>query len=89
MPKSKKPSSQPPSPPTSLPPSLRAEPDLQLDQKQLAGVLAALDRCEARLRSRYFDSWLKALNDPEGTRIRAALLNETFLEIRGDLTSGN
>ena len=58
-------------------------------EEQLAAVLAALDRCEARLRSRYFDSWLRALNDPEGTRMRAALLADTFLEIRGDLTSAN
>ena len=39
------------------------------------------------MQERYFSGWLKALNDPEGTRQRASLIVECFAAIRGELTN--
>lgn len=49
-------------------------------------VRELLDKAEDQMRRRYFEGWLKALNDPEGTRQRAGLIIECFAAIRGELT---
>jgi hypothetical protein len=52
-------------------------------------LLAVLDKAETAIRADYFNSWLKALQDPEGTRMRAGLIADCFAKIRGELTSGS
>ena len=48
-------------------------------------MLTVLVKAESRLRAQYLNSWLKAMNDPEGTRVKAMMIEETFATIRGEL----
>ena len=54
-------------------------------QEIMAG---ALDRAEAAINQRFLDGWLRALNDPEGYRLKGATIGEAFAMIRGELTNG-
>ena len=58
-----------------------------LDPESRRLLLEMIDRAEAHIREQYFASWLKALNDPEGTRIKAQLIGECFGAIRGELNN--
>lgn len=50
-------------------------------------MLTVLVKAESRLRAQYLNSWLKAMNDPEGTRVKAMMIEETFATIRGSCNS--
>ena len=57
----------------------------KLDPEVRQLMLTVLVKAESRLRAQYLNSWLKAMNDPEGTRVKAMMIEETFATIRGEL----
>jgi hypothetical protein len=92
MPKSKKPKSSALPPPSYSESSLRAlsrppSSSVLADPAVQKAVMELLDKAEAAIRAEYFASWLKALNDPEGTRVKAGLIGDCFATIRGELTN--
>lgn len=62
---------------------------LRLGAAERTALLMLVDRAELTLRERYLSGWLRAMNDPEGTRQRAILMGECFAVIRGELTNAD